>query len=92
MRAALDDHAVVEHDDLVGADDGREPVRDDQRRAVARHPFERVLDLLLGVAVERRGRLVEEQDRRRLEDRAGDGDALLLAAGELEPRSPTSVS
>ena len=27
--------AVVEHDDLVGVDDGREPVRDHQRRAVA---------------------------------------------------------
>ena len=38
----------------------------------------------LGVAVERRGRLVEQQDRRRLEDGAGDGDALLLAARELE--------
>ena len=45
---------------------------------------ERVLDLLLGVAVERAGRLVEDQDRRPFEDGAGDGDALLLAAGELE--------
>ena len=32
----------------------------------ARHALERILDLLLGVAVERRGRLVEQQDRRRL--------------------------
>ena len=50
----------------------------------ARDAVERVLDVLLGVAVERRGRLVEHQDRRALEDGAGDGDALLLAAGELE--------
>ena len=50
----------------------------------SRHPLERVLDLPLGVAVERRGRLVEQQDRRRLQDRAGDGDALLLAARELQ--------
>ena len=34
--------------------------------------------------VERRGRLVEQQDRRRLEDRARDGDALLLAARQLQ--------
>src|SRR4051794_7926711 len=34
MRAALDDDAVVEHDDLVGADDGGEPVRNDERGAV----------------------------------------------------------
>ena len=45
---------------------------------------ERRLDLALGVDVERRGRLVEDQDRRRLEDGAGDGDALLLAAGEFQ--------
>src|SRR6516164_3627762 len=42
------------------------------------------MGVALGVAVERRGRLVEDQDRRALEDRARDGDALLLAAGELE--------
>ena len=34
--------------------------------------------------IERARRLVEDQDARRLEDRAGDGDTLLLAAGELE--------
>ena len=45
---------------------------------------ERLLDRRLGAAVERAGRLVEDQDRRVLEQGAGDGDALLLAAGELE--------
>ena len=45
---------------------------------------ERRLDLALGVDVERRGRLVEDEDRRRLEHGAGDGDALLLAARELQ--------
>ena len=84
MGAALDDLALVEHDDLVGADDGREPVRDHQRGAAARDALERVLDFLLGVAVERRGRLVEHQDRRRFQDRARDGDALLLAAGQFQ--------
>ncbi len=39
---------------------------------------------LLGVAVERRSRLVEQQDRRAFQDGAGDGDALLLAAGEFQ--------
>jgi hypothetical protein len=50
----------------------------------ARDAVERVLNFALGVAVERRGRLVEHEDRRALEDGAGDGDALLLAAGELQ--------
>ena len=49
-----------------------------------RDAVERVLDFLLGVAVERRGGLVQQQDRRPLQDGAGDGDALLLAAGQLQ--------
>ena len=51
----------------------------------SRDALQRVLDLALGEAVERRGRLVEHQDRRPLQDRAGDGDALLLAARQFEP-------
>ena len=37
---------------------------------------------MLGLRVERAGRLVEHQHRRVAQDRAGDRDALLLAAGE----------
>ena len=51
-------------------------------------PLERVLDVLLGVAVERRGRLVQHQDRRRFQDGAGDGNTLLLTAGELQAPLP----
>ena len=80
LRTALDDHALIEHQNLVGADDGRQPVRDDQRGAVARHAVELVLDIPLGMAVERRGRLVKKQNWWCLEDGAGNGDALLLAA------------
>src|SRR5207253_5749600 len=84
VRAALDDHALLEHDNLVGADDRREPMRDHERGAVARYPIKRILDFLLGMAVERRGGLVEQQDRRTFENGAGDGDALLLAAGKFQ--------
>ena len=42
------------------------------------------LDRRLDLAVERRGRLVQHQDRRVLEDDAGDGDALTLAARQLD--------
>ena len=44
---------------------------------------DRLLDARLGLDVERAGRLVEHQDRRILEDRAGDRDALALAARKL---------
>src|SRR5580704_19668072 len=45
VSSALGDAALIEHDDLVGADDGGEPMRDHQRGAVARHPFQRLLNL-----------------------------------------------
>ena len=83
MGAALDYPAVVEHQNLVGADDGREPVRNDERGAVFSHAIERVLDVAFGVAVERRCRFVEQKNRRTLEDGARNGDALLLAAREF---------
>ena len=41
------------------------------------------LDDLLALGVERRGRLVEDQDARIADQRAGDGDALALAAREV---------
>src|SRR6476646_11073084 len=77
VRALLDNLTMVEHDDVVGVDHGGETMGDDERRALARDPLQRVLDLLLSVAVERRGRLVEHEDGRRFEDGAGDGHALL---------------
>src|SRR6476660_3367814 len=84
VRAPLDTLTMVEHDAVVGVDHGGETMGDDERRALARDPLQRVLDLLLSVAVERRGRLVEHEDGRRFEDGAGDGHALLLAARELQ--------
>ena len=42
--------------------------------------FERPLDPRFGFGVQRAGRLVEDQDRRILENGAGDRDALALAA------------
>ena len=51
VAAALDDPAVVEHEDAVGADHARQPVRQDQGRAPLRQAVDRLLDhrLVLGV-------------------------------------------
>ncbi len=63
--------------------DRREPVRDDDGRAArASASSSAAWTSALRLRVERRGRLVEDQDRRVLEDRARDRDALPLAAGE----------
>src|SRR6516162_494752 len=84
VLAALDDAAIVEHQDLVGLDDRRQPVRDDQGRAVGGDLGEARLDLALGLGVERRGRLIEDQNLWRLQNHPGDCHALLLAAGQFE--------
>ena len=75
---------VVEQHDAVGERDGGRPVGDDDRGAAAHHLGERVADLVLLGRVDRRGGVVEDQHPRVGEDRAGDGDALALAAGQRE--------
>ena len=84
--AGFDHVAVLHDDDLVGerADDA-EVVRDeDVGEAVLRlQPAQQVDDLHLDGHVEGGGRLVEDDELRLQDHRAGDGDALALAAGEL---------
>ena len=79
MRPALD------HQDLVGAADGGQAVRDHERRAALHQVREALLDQRLRLGVEARGRLVEDQDARVGEDGARDRHALALAARELDP-------
>ena len=70
--------------DQVGVLDGRQPVRDDQRRPrpVRHRRIEPGLHLLLRLRVERRGRLVEDQDVRVTDQRAREREALALPSGE----------
>ena len=56
---------------------------DDGLAVLAVELLQQAEDLLGGLAVEVAGRLVADQQRRIGDDRAGDGDALLLAAGQL---------
>jgi len=92
VGAPLDDLAVFEDDDLIGTDDRREAVGDDERGSVLGERVERRLDALFGVGVDVAGRLVEDEDGQVLQDDAGDGDALALSPESLTPRSPTRVS
>ena len=84
VGAGLHDPAVVEHDDRVGAADRREPVGDDERRSTGEEPAKAALDLPLRADVDRRGRLVEDEDARVGEERARERDELSLAERELE--------
>src|SRR3954451_24073698 len=86
MRAVLDDAAVLEDDDAVGATDGREAMRDEDRRQSARQLEEAVEERGLRAYVEVRRRLGENENARSAFDRhqrPRDCDALPLSAREL---------
>ena len=82
MGAFLDDAAVLHDQDAVGLEHGRQPMRDDQRGAALHQLLQRRLHQRLALGVERRGGLVEQQDRRVAQDGAGNRHALALAAGQ----------
>src|SRR5690606_18766085 len=81
----LFEHALVQPDDPVHP--LRQPLvmrRDHRRAAMSAHQFEKLRkDLVRGHLVEVPGRLVREHQLRTVGERAGYGDALLLAAREL---------
>mmetsp|Transcript_100376 Transcript_100376/g.288360 ORF Transcript_100376/g.288360 Transcript_100376/m.288360 type:complete len:233 (+) Transcript_100376:2356-3054(+) len=87
VRALLDALAGLDDKDLVRVPDGRQPVGDgDGREAVERGALQCVqgrLHTLLGLVVQGRGRLVEQQQLRFLRERARDRHALLLPSGQL---------
>ena len=82
VRADRRDAALLQHGNAIGAPYRREPVRDHHHGAALHQVGQRRLHQRLALRVERRGRLVQNQDGRVLEDGAGNGDALLLAAGK----------
>ncbi len=83
MAAALDDLAGLDHQDRVGMHDGVQAMGDDDGGAVLAEMLDRLLHLLFGLRIQSRGGLVEQDDRRVLDQRARHRDALPLAAGEL---------
>ena len=78
MRAALDDGARVDHEDLVGALGGGEPVRDRQRRPAVGERVQGAGQPLLGRRVDGAGRLVEHQQVGVGDVGAGERDQLPL--------------
>ena len=85
-RAALLDELAVSHEQNAVADLAGEAhlVRDDDHRhAVVRQLLHDLQNLADHLRVERARRLVEEHDLRLHHERADDGHALLLSAGQL---------
>jgi len=70
---------MLHHHDAVGLEHRGQPVCDHQRGAPRHQALQRLLHRTLALRVQRAGGLVQQQDRRVLEQRTRDRDALLLA-------------
>jgi hypothetical protein len=92
MAALLGDLAAVQHQDAVAVDHARQAMGEDQGGAALHQPVERLLDHRLVLGIDGAQRLVEHQDRRVAQQRAGDRQPLALAAGELDALSRRSPS
>ncbi len=82
MAALLHEPPLLHHEDAVGAHHARKAMRDENGRAPFGEALERFAQGFLALGIERGGGLVEQQDRRVAQEGAGNGDALLLPAGE----------
>src|SRR5581483_4067866 len=83
-RAGLDDAAAVEHDGAVRDLDGRETLRREQDRASRECRAEIRDEVALGLRVDRRHRVVEDDHARAGDERARERDALALPAREVD--------
>ena len=83
MGAGCGDAAFLHDEDHVGFLHGRDALGDDDLRGVGDLVMECGADQLVGLGVNGRGGVVENQDLRLLQERASDAQALALAAGDV---------
>ena len=88
MGASLNDLSVVKHTDLVSVLDGAQSVGDGHSGACLHQSFQRILYQSFTFSIECRSGLVEDKDRRILQNSSGDGYALALTTTE----SATSIT
>ena len=82
MRPPFHHHAPLDHEDTIRLLDRAQPVGHRDRRPAPRGLVQRRLHHLLGLAVQRAGGLVQEQDLGVAQEGARDSDALFLSARE----------
>ena len=83
MRAALGNFSVFYNKDLVDLLDGGQAVGDRDDRLAARALGDGLLDEVLVFGVDARGRLIEDDNGRVLEDGPRDGRALIALFEKL---------
>ena len=82
VGAPFDDPSAVHDQYQVRILDGRDAVGDDEHGTALLDALELLLDIALRLHVHGRRGVVQDQDGRILQEGPGQGDALLLAAGE----------
>ena len=75
--------ALVKHHDAIGVHDRTDALGHDELGGILGFLGERVSHRTVGFEVERRERVIENQDFRMTVDGAGDGQTLLLATGHV---------
>lgn len=85
MGADGGDPLVFQKRDPVSEHDGRSTVRNHQRSCPTQHGPKCLLDLGLGVDIQRRLRIVKDQHTRVTDHRTGQGQPLPLPAGQRHP-------
>ena len=83
MGSALDDAALLEHQDAVRIAHGGKPMRDDEHRAARHQTVHALLHDALGAGVDGAGGFVQNEHGRVRHGRAGDGQQLPLPLGEV---------
>ena len=83
MAADGVDTPVIEHDDTVCILHRADALRDDDLRRVGNVGRERLLNLRIRARVDGARRVIENEHLRLFQQRAGDAQALLLAAGDV---------
>src|SRR3569832_1825491 len=82
MGSALEDLTLFKDEDPIGFHDGGEAVGDHKGGPPFDQPCERLLIQRFGLSIERRGGLIEDENRRVLQQSAGDRNPLPLSFGK----------
>src|SRR5208283_5279438 len=92
MGSLLHDPAVLQHEDHVGVLYRGKTMRDDEGRPSHQDPADGLLQQALGLRVDARRGLVQDEDARVHQQDARKGKKLLLATERLVPASFTGAS
>ena len=84
VRALFDDSAIVHYDDAIHFADCAQAVRDGDGGASGHQFVQGVLNQHFGLRIKAGSGFIQHQYRRVLQNGAGNGDALALAAGKFD--------